>query len=58
MYHRSRLKSVIRALGSHACGSNAAEFGVKEFDQPAGGLMVAVAKPRHELGNRIGLKSG
>jgi hypothetical protein len=41
---------MVRALGPHARGGDPPQLGVKEFYQPAGGLMVAIAKSRHQPG--------
>src|SRR6516165_5867768 len=58
VHQSSGLERVIRALGPHARGSDSPELGVEKLNQPAGGLMVAVAKARHQSGYVIGLKSG
>src|SRR5215467_8962336 len=58
VYHRGGLERVIRALGPHARGGDSPEFGVEKFNQPAGGLMVATAKARHQPGYSIGLNGG
>jgi len=57
VHQSSGLESVIRALGSHARGGDPSEFGVENLNQPSSGLMVAVAKTRHQPGYGIGLKT-
>src|SRR5438105_584232 len=58
MDYGSRLERVIRALGPHARGGDSTELGVEKLNQLPGGLMIAVAKARHQPGYAIGLKSG
>lgn len=58
MHDCGGLERVILALGTHARGGNPPEFRVEELDQPAGGLLVAVAKARHQPGYGISLKRG
>ena len=58
MHQSSGLERVIRALGPHARGGDSPQLGVEKLNQPADGLMVAVAKARHQPGYGIGLKSG
>ena len=58
MYQSGGLERMIRALGPHARTGDPPELGVEKLDQPAGGLMVAVAKARHQPGYGIGLKRG
>ena len=58
MHQSSGLERVVRTLGPHARGGDSPELGVEKLDQPAGGLMVAIAKARHQPGYGIGLKSG
>ena len=58
VHHRGGLEGVIRALGPHARGRDPPEFRVENLNQSAGGLMVAVAKARHQMGYSIGLKRG
>src|SRR5262245_6086941 len=58
VHYRGGLERVIRTLGPHARGGNPPQFGVKKLDQPARGLMVAVAKARHQSSYSIGLKRG
>ena len=58
MHHGGGLERVIRALAPHSPGGDKPEFRVEKLNQPAGGLMVAVAKACHQLGYGIGLKRG
>jgi len=55
MNHGSRLQRMIRPFRPHARRGDSPQFGVKQFHQPAGGLMVALAKPGHQPGYGIGL---
>ena len=57
VHQSSGLESMVRALGPHARAGDPSEFGVENLNQPAGGLMVAVAKTRHQAGYGIGLKT-
>jgi hypothetical protein len=52
------LEGVIRAFGPHVRSGDAPQFRVEKLDQPTGGVMVAVAKARHQPGYGIGFKSG
>src|SRR5215469_2976642 len=52
------LERVTRGLGPHARGGDSPQLGVEKLNQPAGGLMVTVAKARHQPGYGVGLKRG
>src|SRR4051794_25157098 len=56
MNYGSGLQGMVRPLRLHARGGDPAQFGVKEFDQAAGGLMVSVTKARHQPGYGFGLE--
>jgi len=48
MNHSGGLQGVIRALGPHTRGGDPPQLGVKEFDQAARRIMIAIAKARHQ----------
>jgi hypothetical protein len=56
MDHRGGLERMIRAFGPHPRGGDSPEFRVEKLDQPAGGIMVAIAKICHQPGYGIGLR--
>src|SRR5215469_6867094 len=58
MHDRGGLERVILALCPHARGGNPSELGVEELNEPAGGILVALAKARHQPGYGISLKRG
>jgi hypothetical protein len=58
VYYRRGLERVTRALAPHTRGGDPTEFGVEKLNQPASGLVIAVAKARHQPGYGIGLKRG
>jgi hypothetical protein len=57
VYYGGGLERMIRTLGPHARGGDPPELRVEKLHQSTGGLMVAVAKARHQQGHGIGLKT-